>query len=82
MTNEDIAGAIEAFQKWGNDDKIKIVSSLSDMAVQNMMWWLSQSRSGKRFVNDRLKNAEPYFSQYEYDMTKPTHGRSVHDYTR
>lgn len=44
MTNEDIVAALEAFARWGVDDKVKVVRALSNAAVDNIADWLHQNR--------------------------------------
>lgn len=71
MTNEDIIKAIEAFRGWGDEDKKKVIKSLTDSAIQNMMWWLSQTSHGKYFMDKNAPVKEEYISQDEWDRSRP-----------
>jgi hypothetical protein len=44
MTNEDIVRTLEEFVKWGNDDKIKVMKSLSHQAITNLSVCLSVNK--------------------------------------
>jgi nicotinamide riboside kinase len=49
MTNEDIIHTLEEFVKWGDDDKSKVIKSLSMRAVLNLEKVLDRRRM--KFIN-------------------------------
>ena len=50
MTNEDIIYTLERFVHWGNEDKKKVIESLSADAINNLTNCLTLSSSYKNML--------------------------------
>lgn len=73
MNNETIVAALEAFTRWGDDDKRKVIRQLSDHAIQNALWWLTQTKHGKRFMRENAVEKPPVVSPREWTREEANH---------